>query len=100
MDIKYAVINSDEYNNLKEQIGEIDREMKEAGYYSMATSDVASIFTNSKISPLIDNPMNPADTDDVKWWSYQYNKKYGDKTYTVFELMAMPTCLYPGDLLL
>ena len=91
MDIKYAVINSDEYNNLKEQIEEIDKEMEEAGCYSMDTSEVSSIFTNNKIVPLIDNPMNPSDTEDVKWWSYQYNKKYRDKTYTVFELMAMPT---------
>ena len=76
MDIKYAVINSDEYNNLKEQIEEIDKEMEEAGCYSMDTSEVSSIFTNNKIVPLIDNPMNPSDTEDVKWWSYQYNKNY------------------------
>lgn len=79
---------------LKNELAEINEEMENLGARHASSDDIATLLgldkekiTVNRVGP----PTTPSDTDTVDWSYYQYQKKYLNKTYDIFELTASPT---------
>lgn len=85
--------DSAEYKSILNRINDIENEMSDAGASRITSAEVSAIFgiNRNLLRSEIDPPVYPSDTEDVRWFTYQYDKTYRGKTYTIFEMQAMPT---------
>ena len=94
--------NIEKIEMYNQRLDEIERKLISLGVTKTDKQTINNILTatsenQTNNNSRIGNPANPTDSEDVDWWTYQYKKTYGGKTYTIFEMLAQPTEV-PGRL--